>query len=381
LELDKVVPFELWKPECTGSIKGNSAEERRKNAEALATKINAHIVIYGTIKSNESRSSLKPEFYVNHSGFQEADEISGNHEFGSSLRIQLPINQDIPILENPALSARINALNQITIGLVYYSVDDYPNAIHFFEIAKNDPDWLDLDGKEIAYLLVGNSYTRLASIELDSDYLKPALENYEYSLSEINPNYGRAIIGYAGIIYLQALGEPPELTVNIEKLSQAESLLMDAMQLENQPESANIESKAHYYLGQINLAKVLGGIPGGDWMDIAKNEFEYVTNDYEKGDMHIQSFASHAYARLGIISCNQGDFDSAVDYVETAISIASPFYEGEYFSLLGNLYFQEGLIDQAISSYDEAIMIARSNSDATRFDQYTKELEKIKNNN
>ena len=62
-------------------------------------------------------------------------------------------------------------MDLITIGLAYYSVDDYENAAHYLEQAAAEERWLETSGKEVAYLLIGNNYIRWASRDDDPQYL------------------------------------------------------------------------------------------------------------------------------------------------------------------------------------------------------------------
>ena len=163
IELKKTIPYEIWGPKETGNITGNTTEERSLAAAALAEKIHAHVLIYGVIISDGNKSRFMPEFYVNHASFQDASEITGEHEIGSQVRLDLPFGDSIQPIENNALAGRVNAMDLITIGLAYYSVDDYENAARYLERAAADERWLETSGKEVAYLLIGNAYIRWTS--------------------------------------------------------------------------------------------------------------------------------------------------------------------------------------------------------------------------
>lgn len=378
LNLESVVPYSIWGPECTGKIKGETFEERRQAAQARAEEINAHVIIYGMLKIDPELTTFSPEFLVNHASFKEADEISGNHEFGSSLLVTLPLKDSIQPLENRALAGRVTGLNQITVGLVYYSVDHFEKAIEYFKQAEENQDWIDLDGKEIVYLLLGNAHVRLAARDQSPTSLPAAAAYFQYPLDTFKKDYGRAMVGLACVRYLQALGQPSDLSVDPTGLAEAEQWLDKALSLEGQPESANIETKAHYYLGQINLARVEAQISGTDWLAIAQKEFEWVVQDYEGGDEYIVDYASNAYARLGLIASYQGNFTGAEGYLKKAISLATPYHQAQYYALLGNLYNQAGMTQAAVDAYEQAILVARSNSDQVHLSQYMEALAKIK---
>jgi tetratricopeptide (TPR) repeat protein len=380
IELNKTIPYDVWGPKQTGIIAGDTPEARSIAAAALAEKIHAHVLIYGVIISDGNKSRLMPEFYVNHASFQDASEITGEHEIGSQVRLALPFIDSIQAVENPALAGRVNAMDLITIGLAYYSVDDFENAAHYLGQAAAEQRWLETSGKEVAYLLLGNTYIRWASKDDDAQYLPAAAKNYDEAL-RINPDYGRGLVGQANVIYLEALGSLDNPQIDPVKLEQADELLTRALALEGQPESANIPAKAHFQRGQIDLARYKAQvpvIPGGDWIAQAKDEFTFVIADYEAGDTTLKSLASHTYFRLGQCTYYRDLMDpQAITLIEKAISIASPFYQAEYTAGLGNLYNARGEKENAIRAFEDAVAIAESNGDAKSALKYQQALDKL----
>jgi len=373
LELQKIVPYDIWTPEYTGSIVGRTAAEREQAAEKKANDIGAHIIIYGVLIKNGKDSDLRPEFFVNHSSFQEAAEIVGQHELGSRIRLKLPSTDQIPSIENPALAGRVNAVSMITLGLAYYSIDDFENAIRYFEQAENENRWVSTAGKEIIYLLLGNSYVRLTSKGKAPQYLSQASIQYTKAL-EINPDYGRAQVGLASVLFLLAQGNPSQTSINLAILKEAAQRLDEAAMLENQPESANLETKIHFYQGMIYLAYHFAKLPEEEQLGLARNEFQQVIEDFETGDTRVKGVASHAYARLGIIAGEQKDFDLAIEYLKKAIDQASPYYEMEYNSWLANFYLVNDQEDLAQKALEEAIAIAEANGDSESIKRYTDKL-------
>ena len=298
---------------------------------------------------------------------------------GSAMRISLPFElTQMQVVENPALSARANALSLITIGLAFLSVDDAEKALDYFQQAEALDGWFKTAGKEIIYLLIGNAYGRQASIEKSETYLASARENYTTAL-DIDPMYGRAKIGQAAVLYLISLGDPYDASfesIDLEMLDQAEALFQEANEMSGSPESANVQTKSAFGLGQVYFVK--SQILGEDWIERANDEFIKVIEDYESGDERIGETASHAYARMGLIAWLNGDLESAVAFYRKAIESASPYYQGYYFSSIGDLYLAAGRIDEARDAYTEAIRIAEFYGDedsATRYDERLKALD------
>lgn len=382
LELQKVVSWEVWDPEKTGFIAGQTRAEREQVAAVRAAEINAHVLIYGVITDQGADSRVEPEFFVNHTSFSEAEEISGQHQLGRAIAVTLPFTEQIQAVENPALASRSNALSLITLGLAYYSIDDFNKAIVRFQQAADDPHWLDNAGKEIIHLLLGNAYVRQASKEQSPAYLPQASAEYDQALA-INSNYGRAKVGLAGVKYLLALGDPTQLTpgraivIDPAKLNDIDNLLDEIARLPDQPESANIETKVHFQRGMLALARYRAKQPGGNWLTTAQTEFSEVTRHYEDGDSGVKALASHAYAQLGGIAKVQGHLDLAIELLQKAVQTASPFYVGKYNSSLASFYLENDQVDLACEALEKAIAIAERRGDQDSIKRYTDKLNSL----
>jgi tetratricopeptide (TPR) repeat protein len=379
MELEKSISYQVWGPRETGLVAGNTPEERAAAAESLAKEINAYILVYGVIVTDGEKSKFQPEFYVNHGSFRDASEITGSHEIGRQLVLSLPFN-GIQSAENPALVGRVRALNLITMGLAYYSVDKFDDALAYFQKAADEEDWVG-SGREVVYLLIGNAYVRKDSLIQDFADLPLAEQNYLLAL-ENNSDYGRAMIGRANVLYLQASQD--KSNCDFDGLEQASTLLTQSLALTDQPSSANIETKVHFYRGQIALVRNACNQMDQDWMSTAQDEFTWVVNQYEilkqnSGNYEsLKSLASHAYARLGYIDYKRGEFDTAIAWVKKAVEIASPYYQGFYTSMMGDIYAFAGKKDEAIQAYDDAIAIVEKNADAASLKTYQAKLDALK---
>jgi tetratricopeptide (TPR) repeat protein len=379
IQLDKIVSYQVWGPEQTGIIQGKTKEDRAAAAEARARRIHAHVLIYGLIVSDGSNSHFMPEFYINHGSFADANEITGENDLGSRLRISLPLSDSIQAIENPALAGRVNALDLITIGLAYYSVDRFEQALTYFEQAAGEDRWVD-GGKEVVYLLIGNSYIRQDSQTQDFSDLASAGENYRQALQE-NPGYSRAMIGQANVLYLTASQD--KNNCDLAGLDQASELLKQAESAADRPPGANIDTKVQFYRGQIAIIRAACHQAGEDWLAVAQDQFSQVTSQYEtrkqKGEdsVEIESLAAHAYARLGYIAYKRQDPAAAIAWIDKAVPIASPYYQALYTSLAGDIYESAHQTEQARQAYRDAIEIAATNGDGTSVKEYKAKLQKI----
>jgi tetratricopeptide (TPR) repeat protein len=185
------------------------------------------------------------------------------------------------------------------------------------------------------------------------------------------------MIGKANVLYLQAI---TQADCDVTGLDEAAGWLDQAMGLEGQPDSANIETKVHFYRGQIALIRYDCKLPGEDWAQAAEQEFNWVVQHYEKDPASadstgIRDFASAAYARLGYLAYDwHQDAQTTITFLNKAIPLASPAIKADDYSLLGDVYAVLGQKDQARTAYQQALDLAIDNSDQARIDHFKQKL-------
>jgi tetratricopeptide (TPR) repeat protein len=379
-EIDKkTIRYEIWSPDNTGRIAGKNPEERVRAAESLAQRIDAHILVYGVVIYQGGHSKFTPEFFVNYKGFELAQEVIGSHQLGTSMIVPNPFDvTQLQAAENPALAARIKALSLMTIGLAYYSIDDFEEALDYFGRAIETEGWADTAGKEVVYLLQGNTYFRLASNEMATNYVQFAENSYSKALS-INPAYTRAMLGLSGVIYLRSVGDPNDPsfeTVDLDGLVEAEQILLEILATNGLPESMNYEAKINYSLGRIYLVRAQ--VLGEDWLEKSYVKTMEVVQEYERGNQQIVNLAGHAYAQAGLIELLKGDNDKAINHYTEAVELVTPYYQAHYYSILGEIYNSMDKIEFAIESYKRAIQIAEFYGDEKGIHEYTQRLSELK---
>ncbi len=373
----------VWPPEYTGTVSGATPAEREANAAALAEKIGADVVVYGVLTPLGNDQLTEIEFYVNHSSFREGADITGGHGLGDALPIGNPFNESLVSVENQPLSARAQGLSLIAVGLAYYSVDNFEEAISYFTRADSDRGWMNLrsTGKHVLKLLLGNAYIRQASKERSTSYLSTAQDYYNQALA-IDDQYARAEAGLAGVLYLMALGGSDAAAtaapIDVTLLEQSEEAFKRALTLRNAPGSANVATKVQFGLGQIYLLRT--ALDGGDWLAQARAEFEAIVADFEAGNEQIVDMAAHAYARLGLIKDTiDNDLTGALASYELASKHASPFYQADYRARMGDLYAAACDVEQATIAFQEARSLALQRSDEASFRSYSAKLDSLAN--
>lgn len=352
--------FHIWPPENTGVITGADEKERAGAAAARAKEIGADILIYGVLQQDEAKSDTTIEFYVNHDSFDEAEDIKGPHVFGGALRIKNPFKEGLDELGNLPLKERAKSLSLLAIGLAYYSIDDFDQAITYLSLADGENEWYEkAEGKHVVKLLLGNAYLRKSSIEKDAQLVPTARVYYSQAL-ELDSEYARAIMGMANVDLMLALGDPNdhETQIDLKRLKNAEAGYKNALAYKNENDVVNVQSKVDYGLGNVYLLRYQ--LEGGDWLDQAYERFAAVAAAYESGNTDIKDMAAHAYARMGFIAdVYRGNTANAIAHYEKATKLASPFYEGLYLSILGDRYVEACQLDLAEEAYGDAIQVAK----------------------
>ena len=377
--LDLDIPYELRSPDQSCPVLGATRDDRAASAEDWAATINADVVIYGAIQlgtdDGAANTELQPEFYVTYRGFTEASELVGPHELGRPLRVTVPVQADAleGVADHP-VNARAQALSLIALGLASYAVDDHEQALDYFLAADEVPNWPASAGKEMLYMLMGNSASRLASTTLDSAYVDEALDYFDQALA-IDPNYVRALVGEASAIYQLALGNLQTRQgsqVDLDLLDEAEALFEQAAAIDA-PEAAEIALKTRFGLGQIYLVRHYLQVTGGDWLAQARNEFQTMVETYLASGARNRDLIGHAYARLALIASQiDGDPTAAIPLYADAITLVTPRWQAQYGLDLGDLYVALEDVDQARAAYEDARAVAELYGDdtlATRADE------------
>ncbi|MFN2137300.1 MAG: tetratricopeptide repeat protein [Candidatus Promineifilaceae bacterium] len=377
-EFSDTHPLHVWSPENTGVISGNTPAERAAAAEARAKEVGADIIIYGTLVQGEDESKTSIEFYVNHDSFAEGQDIKGHHEFGGSLSIDNPFKEGLAELGNTPLSERAKSLSLVAVGLAYYSIDDFDNAIHYLQEADGDEDWYEKEeGKHVVKLLLGNAYLRKGSIEKNPE-LVPIAQAYYQEALDIDDEYARATMGIANTALMMALGDPNDdrTQIDSELLNRAQEGYEKALTLKEDEDLIDIQSKADYGLGNVYMLRYQ--LEGGAWLDKAVERFEAIISAYESGNSGIKDLAAHAYARRGFIQdVYRNQTEAASEDYKVAAEIASPFYKGIYASMLGDVYAKLCQLDLARESYDDAVKIAKLNSDREQVALYREKQDEL----
>jgi tetratricopeptide (TPR) repeat protein len=284
--------------------------------------------------------------------------------------LSLPVDKEELQNENIPLTVREKALIHIVLGLSYFNVDNYDEAMNQFQKADDLEKWYDHQGKAVLYVLMGGTLQSTATqirnntSELYWSRLEEA-ESYFSKAQAIDKQYARPQLGLANILYLEALGDPFIEANHIDpiKMELAEQAYKAVQDLPEIPENANVLPKTYYGLGQVYLAE--------GHFDLAEGEFLRIIDDFQRGNENLENLASHAYARVGWIARKEGDYPQAINFIDNAIDHASPYYRVRYHVLLGDTYWEMGETEQACKVFSKAKLWAENIGDLQTVEDLT----------
>ena len=170
-------------------------------AEALAKRVGADVVIYANLTPAQNAAALAPRFYVAPLR-NEADEIVGRYELGAPIPLRLPLDNREALALNQALNYRQKLLSRFTLGLMYDLLGRPEQALTVFtstlDELKTRPE---TEGREVLLYFIGRANLFL---QRPSD----AEAAFEEALN-MAPDYARAYVGLGGVYFQRAQAQPP----------------------------------------------------------------------------------------------------------------------------------------------------------------------------
>ena len=326
-ELQLDFPVTIWGPDKTGRALNVESNFQSQAVQELADKIGADLIIYGSVDATQPVWRVTPRFYVSSTNFYDAQEIMGSYALGGEIELRGQDQLSGRIVLVDEIRPRIQALSQITVGLAYFAIQDYPKALAALNVADQIPEWKASQGKEVLYLLMGNTYGKLGQYA-------DAQAFYERSLA-LDPEYGRAIVGLGSVYYDWALApfgnsKNPE-TIDQNLLVKSIVTYQQALNARNQPELSDIQTKVDMGLGQCYMMQVYGG--QGSSFAPAIEKFNAVIAEYGNGsNPRVQELAAEAHARLGLVYKLTGNYRQAAAEYEDAAKLlpTNPQRQSQY---------------------------------------------------
>lgn len=309
-----------------------------RDAERLADRANAHVVVYGEAEVFNETVRFTPHFYVNDTAHAAMFEVNGSDFLEDAIVVdKSSLEQEPP--DTRLIAARAALLVDFTRALVYLAFDNLPSAAAEIESAvrrAETDDWIaGLSGYEVIYLYA----SQIARLGGDL----PAAEAYAQRALDVSDDaYARGYIALGNILYDEG------------NLAAAYEAYQNAMALPAAPEDL-IDAKASLGLGNLALSSMLAiGAPdcqGEEQGRVTEGVSRYreVIAAFEtaggsaEADERLSVLAGQAWTGIGKIRQLCGERAAAVDAYRAALEFPLPQgAEEEVHKLLAELGAEEG---------------------------------------
>jgi len=221
-------------------------------AEKLAQRVNAHLVIYGTVVVQDNVAALNPNFYVTDAFAGDVTEIGGGYQFTHPVTFTLESLTDPESSYIAKLKQQAQFLVFFTEALIHLSNDDLFRAGAAIDRAAQEAQkQTTFGGLEVIYLFASH-ITRLKAELLqpgvncegmpdDAEFAKliDQAQTYLNKALTSNPQYGRGWIAQGNMAYTAG-----NLAMALEPYNYA-------LRLTEQPVDDFLAEKAHLGLGNV----------------------------------------------------------------------------------------------------------------------------------
>ncbi len=394
--------YKMDGPAGVTRITGKDAQARQQSAISVLNDRSAKVAIYGVIHydSTTKQMQLQPEFYVSADRyFNDAQELTGNYKFGK----QVPADS---LDERGKLNARVSALSYVMTGLFEHMTQQFDGALKSYQAALDVPNWDETDGKDIVYMLIGNSNMKLAekaARQCDRNTVLARAEAAEAAYKQsviISPDFARVYAGLANVYAVRALWLPEDndqcasQKINTEALKQAEQYIADyqakadaTLTDEDKGVQRKIlltEVQVHFLLWAIQDDQARSDDQNPEYLAMLKAVNKIVQNYTSNSDSTWASPVMEAYLFRGQAEYARRKFRDALDDYGQAVNVydtvakdktittqlISPDRAMTAYGYSGDAYFKLGDYVEAGRQYAEAITIAKAQNNSTALASY-----------
>jgi tetratricopeptide (TPR) repeat protein len=264
-------------------------------AEKLAQRLNADVVLYGDVVVLGDKATISPKFFVSENFRSDVGEMIGQHQLALPIEFSAEeiINFNSKI--NADIRQRAGIIVEFTRALSYLSSDDLQKALTAIQASINfGNSYGDFEGKEALYLLASTITREAKDFDLSESYANEALAE--------NSTYARAYIALANIYY------------DRNEFDKAIQFYQEALLLPNQPYGAHIVEKANLNLGHIYvyLYQTADSATKPEYQGKAREHYQTIIDLYQDThDPKIKELAAWAYYGSGIMLQLEGDTKGA----------------------------------------------------------------------
>jgi hypothetical protein len=274
-------------------------------ALALAQRINADIVLHGSLRQDSTGTTVVARFYLNRTKLPSAGELAGNYTYGAGIRAPFPltVSPETRAEVRSRLASEADVLATFFVGVGDYLTHRYtPAQKHLSEVLRNAAD---RDVRALSLVLLGNVVAR------ENEPMRA--EVFYAQAARYATTQGRAAYGLAEMQYTTARGTCSKPRANMSGLKQARVAFarvpLGGSRALPADSTALLRAKVEFGLGQVDLC--LSQSAGGDSWRRARSEMESVVASYGSNVSELRDDAAEAYAGIGLADLHVRPVDYA----------------------------------------------------------------------
>ena len=275
------------------------------SAPALAERINADIVLHGSLQENSTGTTVSARFYLNRAKLPSAGELAGNYDYGTTIRapFALSISPQTRADVRARLVGETDDVATFLAAVGDYLTHKYGLAqIHLDEVLRGTAR---TDVRALALVLLGNVLAQENHpLRARALYAEAA----DYPITHARATYGKAEVQYA-----IARGTCTGRHVDVRGLQQARAAFanvpLDRSAAVPPASIALLRAKVAFGLGQVELCLSHSGSID-NWRQ-ARGEMESVVASYRSNVPELRDDAAEAYAGIGLADLHLQPVDYA----------------------------------------------------------------------
>lgn len=348
LDGDEVLRTEVAGPNKTGIVEGTAFDEQALAVEAIAERLNAHIVLYGVLSSDGGSTTVEPRFYLAPKALAGASELSGSYEL-DEVSVSSSGEAAVRLELESVIGPTIAAIGDLTRGLAFYQVNRYVEAeAAFLEAVDAWPtNSGSSNGQEVIWHLLGD-------VAGEQGRLGDAATFFQRAIN-VGEDDARATFGLTEVRFLQARGQNcgGESEPDVAVLNDAAAAFA-AIQSLPEPVLSFLHARSRVEIGRVLLCLTLNGEDRGDE---ARLELEAVIAEYES-ESRLNDLIGEAHQALGLYHTIRQDHDAAITEYRLAIDVTNEESRRAFFHMVIAGIYECDLDDR------EAALVEFASSDA-----------------
>ena len=324
LDGDGVLRTEVAGPDRTGIVEGVTFEDQGLAVEAIAERLNAHVVLYGVLSSDGGSTSVVPRLHLATRALEGASELSGSYEL-EEVTVSSSGEAAVRLELQSVIGPTITAIGDLTRGLAFFQVNRYSEAEAAFRTAV--AAWPTAagssNGQEVLWHLLGEVSGEQGRLDEAAGFYQQAID--------VGDDDARATFGLTEVRFLQARGEKcggngdPDL----ETLRDAAEDF-SAIQLMPEPVLSFLHASSRVEIGLVLLCLTLNG---DDRAEEARAELEGVIDEYQS-EPRLDDRIGEAHQALALYHTIRNDHDAAIIEYREAIEVTNEESRRAFFHLV-----------------------------------------------